>query len=168
LCAISVAFRKRRLYRWRMRPPACWIVLLAMAFTGCTPAHKVVRAVTAPVRYVFNEPPPENPAASDVTTSGHPVAARTPRSDAAARPSSETASSATGPTSESRVAKTKPSSSAQTSGAAIQFPVAKPVPGKPGIVFNPFDPHGSYIDVTGYASGSIVKDPESQKIFVVP
>jgi hypothetical protein len=42
------------------------------------------------------------------------------------------------------------------------------VPGKPGLVYNPFDPNGGLIDVSGYASGSKVKDPDSQKIFVVP
>jgi len=45
--------------------------------------------------------------------------------------------------------------------------VAKPVPGKPGLVFSPFKAN-AYIDVSGYAPGSKVKDPESQKIFVVP
>ena len=43
-----------------------------------------------------------------------------------------------------------------------------PVPGKPGLVFNPFNANGGYIDVSGYASGSKVKDPDSHKIFIVP
>jgi hypothetical protein len=55
-----------------------------------------------------------------------------------------------------------------TSNSAAQFPVAKPVPGKPGYVFSPYDPNGGYVDVTGYQSGSKVKDPYSQKIFLVP
>jgi hypothetical protein len=46
--------------------------------------------------------------------------------------------------------------------------VAKPVPGKPGYVFSPYDPNGGYVDVTGYQPGSKVKDPYSQKIFLVP
>jgi hypothetical protein len=54
------------------------------------------------------------------------------------------------------------------SNSAAQFPVAKPVPGKPGYVFSPYDPNGGYVDVTGYQSGSKVKDPYSQKIFLVP
>ena len=57
------------------------------------------------------------------------------------------------------------SSSSNTAG---QFPVAKPVPGKPGYVFSPYDPNGGYVDITGYQSGSKVKDPYSQKIFLVP
>ncbi len=55
-----------------------------------------------------------------------------------------------------------------SSNSAAQFPVAKPVPGKPGYVFSPYDPNGGYVDVTGYQSGSKVKDPYSQKIFLVP
>ena len=55
-----------------------------------------------------------------------------------------------------------------SSNTAAQFPVAKPVPGKPGYVFSPYDPNGGYVDITGYQSGSKVKDPYSQKIFLVP
>src|SRR5450432_461029 len=47
-------------------------------------------------------------------------------------------------------------------------PYAKPVPGKPGYVFSPFDTKGGYVDVTGYSPGSMVKDPYSGKIFRVP
>ena len=70
----------------------------------------------------------------------------------------------------SPAAKPKPTAS-KTAGSGTAkpaFPVAKPVPGKPGMVFNPFKSNGSYIDVSGYVSGSKVKDPETQKIFVVP
>ena len=36
------------------------------------------------------------------------------------------------------------------------------------LVARPYDPNGGYVDVTGYQSGSKVKDPYSQKIFLVP
>jgi hypothetical protein len=49
-----------------------------------------------------------------------------------------------------------------------QFPVAKPVPGKPGFVYSPFESNGTMIDVTGYTSGTKVKDPGTNKIFIVP
>lgn len=48
------------------------------------------------------------------------------------------------------------------------LPYAKPVPGKPGYVFSPFDTNGGYVDVTGYSPGQKVKDPYSGKIFLVP
>jgi hypothetical protein len=51
---------------------------------------------------------------------------------------------------------------------APQFPVAKPVPGKAGFVYSPFESNGTMIDVTGYSSGTKVKDPGTNKIFIVP
>ncbi|HEX8078479.1 MAG TPA: hypothetical protein VF511_11740, partial [Chthoniobacterales bacterium] len=65
--------------------------------------------------------------------------------------------------------KSKPSPSPSRSvSTQAQLPTAKPVPGKPGYVFSPFDPSGGYVDVTGYTSGQKVKDPYSGKIFLVP
>lgn len=52
--------------------------------------------------------------------------------------------------------------------ATPEYPVAKAVPGKPGFVFSPFESNGTMIDVTGYASGTKVKDPGTNKIFIVP
>lgn len=56
-------------------------------------------------------------------------------------------------------------SSEKTTG---DIPYAKPVPGKPGYVFSPYDKNGGYVDVTGYSPGQKVKDPYSGKIFLVP
>jgi hypothetical protein len=65
--------------------------------------------------------------------------------------------------------KSRPSPSpTRTASTQSQVPTAKPVPGKPGYVFSPFDPSGGYVDVTGYTSGQKVKDPYSGKIFLVP
>ena len=57
--------------------------------------------------------------------------------------------------------------SVQPSGTQTEFPVGKPVPGKPGYVYSPYE-SGKYVDVGGYAPGSKVKDPYAQKIFIVP
>lgn len=54
------------------------------------------------------------------------------------------------------------------SSQGSDLPYAKPVPGKPGYVFSPFDKNGGYVDVTGYSPGQKVKDPYSGKIFLVP
>lgn len=49
------------------------------------------------------------------------------------------------------------------------LPVAKPVPEKPGFVYNPFDSNTKVLlDVRSKASGSKVKDPFSGKLFIVP
>lgn len=49
----------------------------------------------------------------------------------------------------------------------LNYPTAKPVPGKPGYVYS-IDPKGGMIDVTGYNSGDKAKDPYSNEIFIVP
>jgi hypothetical protein len=48
------------------------------------------------------------------------------------------------------------------------LPYGKPVPGKPGFVFSPYDPSKGYIDVRGFPPGTEVKDPYSGKSFLVP
>ena len=65
----------------------------------------------------------------------------------------------------------KPSTSPRVASSTPQagdLPYAKPVPGKPGYVFSPYDKSGGYVDVTGYAPGQKVKDPYTGKIFLVP
>src|SRR5438105_10375134 len=139
------------------------IALITAALVGCG----IGRVITAPVRYVFHQPEPTPAAnASDVTNPGQPVAVPSPTqaSRVGSRKTSRSTPSATPPTAGS---KTKPPPGGGKA-ANSQFPVAKPVPGKPGLVFNPFNPNGGYIDVSGYAPGSKVKDPDSQKIFIVP
>src|SRR5438552_18616008 len=64
--------------------------------------------------------------------------------------------------------KPKPSPSTRASSTKLEFPIAKSVPGNPGYVFSPFDTSGRYVDVSGYTSGSKVKDPWTDKIFIVP
>ncbi|MGI8891083.1 MAG: hypothetical protein ACR2G0_09925 [Chthoniobacterales bacterium] len=61
-----------------------------------------------------------------------------------------------------------PSRTTTSSAPSVDLPYAKPVPGKPGYVFSPYDKSGGYVDVTGYNPGQKVKDPYSGKIFLVP
>jgi hypothetical protein len=146
---MPVAFKNSRRYKSAMKAAAGTLILFAIIAIGC---RAVGHVVTAPVRLVHHEPTP--PPKSDVDVPGRPVAATpTPRPHVA-RTNAKTA---------------QPSPSPKTTAASqAQFPVAKAVPGRPGVVYNPFDPKGGLIDVSGYASGSKVKDPDSQKIFVVP
>jgi hypothetical protein len=49
------------------------------------------------------------------------------------------------------------------------LPYGIPVPGRKGMVTSPYTPdEGKYVDVTGFASGSMVKDPYTGKFFLVP
>lgn len=61
-----------------------------------------------------------------------------------------------------------PTPPASTVSQTAELPYGKPVPGKPGYVFSPFDKNGGYVDVTGYSPGQKVKDPYTGKIFLVP
>jgi hypothetical protein len=135
------------------------LVAIAMSAAGCG----ISKVVTAPVHYLFGPPEPATTHnnVSDVSHPGRPVPVPSPTPRAASRKSAQRPSTAA-----AKPSPAKKSASAATSSS--QFPTAKPVPGKPGLVFNPFKPNGGYIDVSGYASGSKVKDPDTQKIFVVP
>ena len=48
------------------------------------------------------------------------------------------------------------------------LPYGIPVPGQKGMVTSPYLTQESYIDVSGFAPGSAVKDPYTGKIFLVP
>jgi hypothetical protein len=154
---MSVAFEESHRYRIKMKPAAGALVLFGLVEAGCGTARSVGHVVTAPARLVHEEvagKPSQATTTSDVEVPGRPVPA-TPT------PSPRQAQN-----------KPKPKPSPEAPRREVlnepQFPVAKAVPGKPGLVYNPFDPNGGLIDVSGYAPGSKVKDPDSQKIFVVP
>ncbi len=137
------------------------------------------RVATAPVHYALGrhgEPTMIGTTeASDVTEPGRPVSSqqvtsspqRSSKHQAESRQSSSRATAQV-PRRETTQANTKPSSPGNASYPQTGFPTAKAVPEKPGYVFSPFDSSGRYVDVSGYASGTKVKDPWTDKIFVVP
>ena len=60
-------------------------------------------------------------------------------------------------------------SNADIEKAKAGLPYGIPVPGRKGMVTSPYLPEeNKYIDVTGFASGSAVKDPYTEKFFLVP
>jgi septal ring-binding cell division protein DamX len=144
------------------------------------------RVATAPVHYALrrhsNEPTmvgTTDAVESDVTQPGHPAASTQVASAPQPRRKTETTRSQT--TRSQKPAKTtqpvthtdttepelKPAAT-QASSTSSTFPTAKAVPDKPGYVFSPFDSSGRYVDVSGYTPGTKVKDPWTDKIFVVP
>jgi hypothetical protein len=147
----------------------------ALLLTGCGVAQDVAvtsfKVATAPIRFVdrqIDKPPQKQQPVSDVTTPGRPVATASPsKQQRPAHASSSSSHSSKKPVTSKTTAQTKSSPSPKGSAAAIQFPTGKAVPGKPGYVFSPSDPN-KYVDVSGYAPGSKVKDPYSGKIFLVP
>jgi hypothetical protein len=141
------------------------------------------RVATAPVHYALKRHGTQSSTttatettSSDVTVPGQPMPAPELASAPQQRPRVEServqsqSSSAAPRTThkETTQAKPKPPSSSHASAPGGEFPTAKSVPGKPGYVFSPFDSSGRYVDVSGYGSGSKVKDPWTDKIFIVP
>jgi len=173
-----------------MKPAGRILLLGAIALGGCHTAKDVAvssfRVIDAPANYVRRHLDSDSnttttttttTAQSDaVTTAGHTVnPSPAPRDTTKRRTTQEQARPSPSPNASTspRVThtdKTKPSPTPAQKNATTQaqFPTARPVPNKPGYVFSPFDPSGGYVDVTGYASGSKVKDPYSGKIFLVP
>jgi len=154
--------------------------LLTLTVFGCRTAENVASTsaavVTAPV-HLFRHG--ERSTTETTVYENQPVVEAAPPQPTAPplrSPQTVTSSSTTSPLSQqdetrpSTAVTPRPSTTprSSSSNSAAQFPVAKPVPGKPGYVFSPYDPNGGYVDVTGYQSGSKVKDPYSQKIFLVP
>jgi hypothetical protein len=173
------------------------MVLAAILLAGCGTTRNVAvssyhatrdvavgsyRVATAPVHYALrrhnNEPTmigTTDAIPSDVTQPGHPAASTQVASAPQPRRKADTTRSQKPPKTTPHVAysettqpEPKPSPAAQASSMSTAFPTAKAVPDKPGYVFSPFDSSGRYVDVSGYTSGTKVKDPWTDKIFIVP
>lgn len=167
------------------------MVLGAVLLSGCGTTRNVAvssyhvtrdvavgsyRVATAPVHYALrrhrNEPTmigTTDAIEPDVTQPGQPVASTQVTS--APKPRNTTTGSqkprkTTPPVAQSETAQREPSQAQVPSTST--FPTARAVPDKPGYVFSPFDSSGRYVDVSGYTPGTKVKDPWTDKIFVVP
>jgi hypothetical protein len=152
-------------------------------------SYKVARAVavgsyrvaSAPVHYATRRKGDESPTMvgtetppSDITEPGQSIPPQTastqqtqPRVEAERRQSRT--SGATSRTTRGETAQSSTSTStSRASSSQASFPTGKPVPDKPGYVFSPFDKEGRYVDVSGFPPGTKVKDPWTDKIFLVP
>lgn len=144
-------------------------------------SYKVARAVavgsyrvaSAPVNYVTRRHGDESSTmvgtetASDVNNPGQSIPPPETASVSQLRQSrSSTASS--GGSREKTVKSSSNTNASRPSSSQANFPIGKAVPDKPGYVFSPFDKEGRYVDISGFPSGTKVKDPWTDKIFLVP
>jgi hypothetical protein len=142
-------------------------------------SYKVARAVavgsyrvaTAPVHYATRKSSGEptmvgttEATSSDVTQPGQPM----PPQTATERHQSRTSSEVSRTTRQETAQYSTNAGSSRPPSSHENFPTAKAVPGKSGYVFSPFDKQGRYVDISGYAPGTKVKDPWTDKIFLVP
>ena len=161
---------------YHVKRVGCFLLGLGL-FSGCKTAHDVAvssfHVLDAPANYVRRHLDGESQTTTTTTTASSDTVTTPGRTvtPSATQPPRSTTNPSLGPRSSPPTVteKSKPSPSpSRTASTQAQLPTAKPVPGKPGYVFSPFDPGGGYVDVTGYSPGQKVKDPYSGKIFLVP
>ncbi|CAN5652008.1 hypothetical protein BH18VER1_BH18VER1_12050 [soil metagenome] len=166
---------------------ARFFILTTLVLTSCRSArHAAVstfRVIDAPARYVRERIDNQDGATtttttqttvtqSDVANPGRPIDPAPQRTVTEQRPTTTTPRPTTKTTRTETAATSQPPATATprpkpTSAPTVDFPTARPVPGKPGFVYS-IDPNGGMVDVTGYKSGDKAKDPYTHQIFVVP
>ena len=131
---------------------------------------KVGQSISKPLQRQ-PEPPPQ-PQLTPPQPTKTPHATRRPTSRAAsagaARSPADAEPSQT-PKDEESTAPVRRVSAADIEKIKAGLPYGIPVPGRKGMVTSPYLPEeDKYIDVTDFASGSVVKDPYTGKFFLVP
>ena len=152
------------------------LLFLSGSFVNAGPVgsffKKVGQSISKPLQRQ-PEPQPQSP-----PQSARPQPAKTPhatrRSTSRAAPAAATAPPAEAqpshnPKQEELTGSGRVVSAADVEKAKAGLPYGVPVPGRKGMVTSPYLPEeDKYIDITDFASGSVVKDPYTGKFFLVP
>jgi hypothetical protein len=148
------------------------LLFLSGSFVNAGPVGDFFKNVGQSISKPFqrqSEPPPQSTRPQPAKT---PHATRRPASRAA--PAAAATSPAVAPPSQSPkeeefTGPVRNVSAADMEKAKAGLPYGIPVPGRKGMVTSPYTPEeGKYVDVTGFASGAVVKDPYTGKFFLVP
>jgi hypothetical protein len=144
------------------------LLFLSGPFVNAGPVGDFFKKVGQSVSKPFqSEPQPESTRPQPTKT---PHSTRRPTSQAAPAAKATPAAQPSQPPKEEKFTGTvRGVSAADMEKAKAGLPYGIPVPGRKGMVTSPYVPEeGKYVDVTGFASGSIVKDPYTEKFFLVP
>ena len=147
------------------------LLFLSESFVNAGPVgdffKKVGQSISKPLQHE-PQPPPQSQPPPQAAKTPHPTRRSTSRAASTAAATSPTQPSQ--PSKEEEVTATVRSvSAADIEKIKAGLPYGIPVPGRKGMVTSPYTPdEGKCVDVTGFASGSIVKDPYTGKFFLVP
>jgi hypothetical protein len=144
------------------------LLFLSESFVNAGPIgdffKKVRQSISRPVQ---PEPPPQSTRSQPAKTP-HPTRRSTSRAAPAATSPAVAQPSHPSKEQESTVP-VRSLSAADMEKIKAGLPYGIPVPGRKGMVTSPYTPdEEKCVDVTGFASGSIVKDPYTGKFFLVP
>ena len=131
---------------------------------------KVGQSISKPLQSQPSPPPPPQSTHPQPTKTPHATRRPTSRAAPAAAATPPGVGQTSQPPKEEEVTRTvRRVSAADMEKAKAGLPYGIPVPGRKGMVTSPYTPdEGKYVDVTDFASGSIVKDPYTGKFFLVP
>ena len=130
---------------------------------------KVGQSISRPLQRE-SQPQPQPQSTPQSTKTAHATRRSTSRAaPAPAATESAVAQPSQPPKEEESAGAVRHVSAADIEKAKAELPYGVPVPGRKGMVTSPYLPEdGKYIDVTDFASGSVVKDPYTGKFFLVP
>jgi hypothetical protein len=157
------------------------LLLLSDSYVNAGPVgdffKKVGHSISKPLQREPEPPQPQPQAQPQSQSTGvqpaktpHPARRTTPRAGSSSATTSPAAAQPSHADKEEEPSNSvRPLSAAEIEKVKAGLPYGVPVPGRKGMVTSPYTPEDEkYIDVNGFASGSIVKDPYTGKFFLVP
>ena len=149
------------------------LLFLSGSFVNAGPVGDFFKKVGQSISKPSKPEPPPQPQSTRPQPAKTPHATRRPTTSRAAPAAAATPSARAQPSQppkeEELTRSVRVVSAADMEKAKAGLPYGIPVPGRKGMVTSPYLPEeDKYIDVTDFASGSIVKDPYTGKFFLVP
>ena len=150
------------------------LLFLSGSFVNAGPVgdffKKVGHSISKPLQSQPPPPPPTQSTRPQPANTPHATRRRTSRAASAAAATPPEVAQPSHPSKQEEVTgSVRRVSAADIEKAKAGLPYGIPVPGRKSMVTSPYTPdEGKYVDVTGFASGSVVKDPYTGKFFLVP